>query len=94
MLDAIKHITDDNFFFQEDSIVCVTQSNWVKMWFLHFPILPDSAEAQVNWGGMVKRLLIAYIIGNISAKKIWKSIHVCQSYSKPKVGRFLRHGVL
>jgi len=31
--------------------------------------------------------------GNISTKKISKSIHVCQSYSKPKVGRFLRHGV-
>jgi len=31
MLDAIKHITDDNFVFQEDStqvhIVCVTQSS-------------------------------------------------------------------
>jgi len=31
MLDAIKHITDDNFFFQEDSAqvhcVCVTQSD-------------------------------------------------------------------
>jgi len=37
--------------------------------------------------------LIAYFIGNISAKKISKSIHVHQSYSKPKVGRFLRHGV-
>jgi len=23
-----------------------------------------------------------------------KSIHVCQSRSKPKVGRFLRHGVV
>jgi len=33
--------------------------------------------------------LIAYFIGNISAKKISKSIHVCQSYSKPTVGRFL-----
>jgi len=32
-------------------------------------------------------------MGNISAKKISKSIHVCQSYSKPKVGLFLRHGV-
>jgi len=29
-----------------------------------------------------------YLIGNISAKKISKSIHVCQSYSKPKAGRF------
>ena len=23
-----------------------------------------------------------------------KSVHVCQSYSKPKVGRFMRHGVV
>jgi len=27
------------------------------------------AEAQVIWGGIVKRVLIAYIIGSISAKK-------------------------
>jgi len=40
-------------------------------------------------GGTVKRLFIAYFIGNISAKKISKSVHVCQSYSKPEVGRFL-----
>jgi len=37
MLDAIKHITDDNFFsFRKTAhrcVVCVTQSNWVKMWF-------------------------------------------------------------
>jgi len=58
------------------------------MWFSCFCILP-AAEAQVIWGGIVKRLLIAYFIGNISAKKISKSIHVRQkSYSKPKVGRF------
>ena len=51
-------------------IVCVAQSNWVKMlWFSRFPVLPGSAEAQVTWGGTVKRRLIAYIIGNISAKK-------------------------
>jgi len=25
--------------------------------------------------------------------KISKSVHVCESYSKPKVGHFLRHGV-
>jgi len=37
--------------------------------------------------------LIAYFIGNISAKKISKSVHMCQSCSNPKVGRFLRHGV-
>jgi len=44
MLDAIKHITDDIFF---SFIVCVTQSNWVKMCFLCFHVLPGSAEAQV-----------------------------------------------
>jgi len=58
------------------------------MWFSCFLILPGSAEAQVIWGGIVKRLLIAYFIGNISAEKISKSIHVRQSYGKPKVGRF------
>jgi len=34
-----------------------------------FPVLP---EAQVISGGIVKRLLIAYFIGNISAKKYIK----------------------
>jgi len=34
-----------------------------------FPVLTGSAEAQVIWGGIVKRILIAYFIGNISAKK-------------------------
>jgi len=50
-------------------IVCVTQSNWVKMWFSRFPELPGNAEAKVNWSGLVKRFLIAYLIGNICAKK-------------------------
>jgi len=76
MLDTIKHITDDNFFFQEDStqVHCVCNTiqynpiEW-KMWFSCFPILTGSAEPQVIWGGIVKRLLIAYFIGNISAKK-------------------------
>jgi len=31
--------------------------------------LPGSAEAEVTLDGTVKRLLIAYFIGNISAKK-------------------------
>ena len=26
--------------------------------------------------------------------KLSKSVHVCQSYSKPNVGRFLTHGVV
>jgi len=32
------------------------------------PFLPGNAEAQVIWDGKVKRRLIAYFIGNISAK--------------------------
>jgi len=54
-----------------------------KMWFSCFPFLPGSAEAHVIWGDILKRLLITYFIGNISAKKMSKSVHVCQSYSKP-----------
>jgi len=34
-----------------------------------FPVLPGSAEPQVIWGGIVKCLLIAYFVCNISAKK-------------------------
>jgi len=41
-----------------------------KMRFSCFPVLLGSAEAQVIWGGTVKRLLIAYFIGNIYAKNI------------------------
>jgi len=72
MLDAIKQITDDNFSFRKTvhgCIVRVTQSNWLKMWFSRFPILLGSAEAQVKWDGVLKRLLIAYFIAIISAKK-------------------------
>jgi len=60
--------------------------------FLCFPILPGSADVQVIFGGVIKCLLIAYFVNNISARKVSKSIHVCQSYSKPKVGRFLTQG--
>jgi len=77
MLDAIKHITRDNVFFQEDSAqvhcVCNTIQLSENVIFV-FPLLPGSAEAQVTWGGIVKRLWIAYFIDNISAKKISKSI--------------------
>jgi len=74
MLDDIKHITDDNFFsfrkIAHKCIVCVTQSNWVKyVIFVFPPFARYSAEAQVIWGGIVKRLLIAYFVGNISTKK-------------------------
>ena len=76
----LSNITDDNFFFQEDSaqVHCVTQSNRVKMWFSRFPVLPGSAEAQATQGDIVKRLLIAYFIRNYFCQKISKSIHVCR----------------
>ena len=39
------------------------------MQFSCFLVSPGSAEAQVIWGGVAKRLLIAYFIRNMSAKK-------------------------
>ena len=45
-----------------------TAFEW-KMRLSCFPVLPDSAEAHITWGGTVRRLLIAYFMGNISAKK-------------------------
>jgi len=49
-----------------------------NMQFSCFPVLPGSAEAQVIWGGTVKRILVAYFIGNISAK----NIKMCSRMSK------------
>ena len=82
-VDAIKHITDDNFSFRKTAhcvqhsptaaaLLTNTAFEW-KMWFSCFPVLPGSAEAQVIWGDMLlilKHLSIAYFIGNISAKNI------------------------
>ena len=73
MLDAIKHITGDIFFFQEDSTQVHCACNTVQLSeicdFYVSPFLPGSAEAQVIWGGIVKHLLIAYFIGNVFAEK-------------------------
>jgi len=74
------------FFFQEDSRVHATQSNccslstntafvW-KLWFSCLPVLPDSAEAQVIQGGILKHLLTAYFISNITAKK-YQNLFMC-----------------
>jgi len=46
------------------------------MQFSCFSVLPDSTKAQVIWGGLVKRLFVAYIISNISAKNIKIRSHV------------------
>ena len=74
-------------------ILCVTQSNWVKMWFSRFPDLPGSAEAQVTWGGIVKCLLIAYFIGNISAKKYQNPFMCVKVIASQRWDVFSRHGV-
>ena len=58
-----------------------------KMWFSCFPVLTGSAEAQVIWGGTVKRLLIAYFIGNISAKK-YQNPFMCVKVIASKGGTF------
>jgi len=79
-LDATKHSTDDNFSFRKTAmclqhsptaaaLLTNTSFQW-KMWFSCFPVLPRISEAQVIWCGILKHLLIAYFIGNISAKKV------------------------
>ena len=74
-------------------IVCVTQSNWVKFEIFVFPRLTGSAEAQVTWGGIVKRLLIACFIGNISAKKYQNPFVCVKVIARQRWDVFLRHGV-
>jgi len=97
MLDTIKHITDDNAFFHEDSaqVHCVYNAIRFseKCDFSCFPVLTGSAEAQVISGGKVKRLLIAYIIGNIYAK-IYQNPSMCvKVIASQRWDVFLRHGV-
>jgi len=85
----------------ESEILKKSSSDWlnsgnaliqlVKMQFSCFPF-SGSAETQVIWGCIVKRVLIAYFIGSISVKK-YQNPFTCLKVSKPKVGRFLRHGV-
>jgi len=55
-----------------------TAYEWI-MWFSFCPVLLGSAEAQVIWGGILKHLLIAYFIDNISAEK---NIKICSCVSK------------
>jgi len=62
------------------------KAEWKNAIFM-FPILPGSAEAQVIWGGIVKHNLIAYFIGNISAKKYQNRFTCVTGYSKPKMAR-------
>jgi len=63
------------------------------MWFSCFHVLPGSAEAQVIWGGLVKRLLIAYFIGNICAKKYQNPFMCVKVILSQRWDVFLRYGV-
>ena len=67
----------------DNALIHYTAFEW-KMQFSCFPVLPDSAEAQVIWGGIAKLRLIAYFM----SVKISKSVHMRPSSSKPKVGCF------
>jgi len=58
-----------------------------------FPVLLGSAEAQVIWDGIIKRLLITYFIGSTSAKKNIKIRSRVSKLQQAKGGTFLRHGV-
>jgi len=65
-----------------------------KMQFLCFPVLPGIADAHVIWCGIVKRILTADFITNISAKMYQNPFTYVKTYTKPKVDIFLRHGVI
>jgi len=70
MLDAIKHITDDNLFFQEDSTPVHCVCNTIQLSenvIFAFPFCQVVQKHKLH--GRVKRLLIAYFISNISATK-------------------------
>jgi len=78
MLDSIKHITDDNFFFREDSAQVHCVCNTIQLSenvIFAFPRFARQCRSTVTWGGIVglKHLLIAYFIGNISVKKYQNS---------------------
>jgi len=64
------------------------------MSFSCFPILTGSAEAQVIWGDIVKRLLIAYFISNISAKKYQNPFTCIKIIASQRWDVFLRHSVM
>jgi len=67
---------------------------WVKNAIFVFPVLPGSAEAQVIWSGIVKRLLIAYFIGSTSAKKYQNPSTCVKVIACQRWDVFLRHGVV
>jgi len=61
------------------------------MQLLRFPVLPGSAEEQVIWCDIVKCLLIAYFIGNTSAKKCQNPLTCVKVIASQMWNVFLRH---
>jgi len=61
--------------------------------FLHFSVLPGSAETQVFWCGIVKCLLITCFIGNICAKKYQNPFTSVKVIASQRWDVSLRHGV-
>jgi len=71
-----------------------TAFEWKKMRFSCFPVFRGNAEARVIWDGKVKRLLIAYFIGNISAKNYQNAFTYVRVIANRRCDVFLRHTVL
>jgi len=84
------------FFFQEDSAQVHCSCNTVQLSEIcDFRVSPFCQVVQkhksfqvAQWSVFSLPTLLVTFLRNMS-----NSIHVCQSYSKPKAGRFLRHGV-
>ena len=59
-----------------------------------FVVLPGSSQAQVIRGGIVKRLLIAYFIDSLSAKKYQNPFTCVKVIASQRWDVFSRQGVL
>ena len=55
---------------------------------LGLPVSPGSAEAQVRWGGKIKYILIAYLLGETCAKNYRNCAMYVKIIASQKVGRF------
>jgi len=90
-VDAIKHITDDNFSFRKTAHWCTVRAkNTVQLLqrsrVIHhlsekcdFRVSPFYQVVQKHKLFEVKHILIAYFIGNIAVKK---NIKICSCVSK------------
>jgi len=66
----------------------------VKNAIFVFVVLPGSSQAQVIRGGIVKRLLIAYFIDSLSAKKYQNPFTCVKVIASQRWDVFSRQGVL